>query len=123
MTTPSSKIVRASVGIELGVLPPTSDMWPNIADHPTTRPRWKIGITTSQSLAWLIAASHEYGSDVSRTSPSSTVSSKPARKSGIDRPNCPTIILPSGSPMSGNSSCCSRMPGDSAVRNSTSSIS
>jgi hypothetical protein len=31
-------------------------MCPNIADHPTTRPSWKIGTTISQSLAWLIAA-------------------------------------------------------------------
>ncbi len=38
MTTPSSKMVRASVGMELGVLPPTSDMCPNIDAHPTTRP-------------------------------------------------------------------------------------
>ena len=56
MTTPSSKIVRASVGMDDGVLPPTSDMCPNIAAQPTTRPSWKIGTTTSQSLAWLIAA-------------------------------------------------------------------
>ena len=31
--------------------------------------------------------------------------------SGTDRPNWPTTILPSRSPISGNSSCCSRMPG------------
>ena len=80
-------------------------------------------MTTSQSLAWLIAAPHEYGSEVSRTSPSSMVPSKFSRKSGMDRPNWPTTIFPSASPISGNSSCCSRMPGDSAVRNSTSSIS
>jgi len=123
ITTPSSKMVFASVGIDEADLPPTSDMWPNIDDHPTTRPSTKIGMTTSQSLAWLMAAPHEYGSDVSRTSPSSTVPSKLSRKSGIESPNCPTTILPSGSPISGNSSCCSRMPGESAVRNSTSSIS
>ena len=58
MTTPSSKIVRASVGMDDGVLPPTSDMCPNIAAQPTTRPSLKIGTTTSQSLAWLIAAPH-----------------------------------------------------------------
>ena len=44
-------------------------------------------------------------------SPSSTVPSKPARKSGMDSPNWPTTILPVGSAISGNSSCCSRMPG------------
>ena len=51
-------MVLASVGIELGVLPPTSVMWPNIDAQPTSRPSWKIGSTTSQSLAWLIAAPH-----------------------------------------------------------------
>jgi hypothetical protein len=116
-------MVRASVGMDDGVLPPTSDMCPNIDAQPTTRPSWKTGITSSQSLAWLIAAPQAYGSLVSRTSPSSTVSSKPSRKSGMDRPNWPTTIFPLGSPISGNSSCCSRMPGDSAVRKSTSSIS
>ena len=80
-------------------------------------------MTTSQSLAWLIAAPQAYGSEVSRTSPSSMVPSKPSRKSGMDSPNWPTTIFPLGSAISGNSSCCSRMPGDSAVRNSTSSIS
>ena len=48
-------------------------MCPNIDAQPTTRPSWKIGITTSQSLAWLIAAPQAYGSEVSRTSPSSIV--------------------------------------------------
>jgi hypothetical protein len=48
--------VVASVGIDDGVLPPTSDMWPNIEAHPTTRPSWKTGTTINQSLAWLIAA-------------------------------------------------------------------
>ncbi len=38
MITPSSKMVRASVGIEDAVLPPTSDMWPNIDAQPTTLP-------------------------------------------------------------------------------------
>lgn len=123
MTTPSSKIVRASVGIEQAVLPPTSDMWPNIDAQPTTRPSTYTGMTTSQSLAWLIAPSQAYGSEVSSTSPSSTVPSKRSSSAGIDRPNCPATIRPCGSAMSGNSSCCSRMPGDSAVRNSTSSIS
>ena len=115
--------MRASVGIDDGVLPPTSDMCPNIDAHPTTRPSWKIGSTISQSLAWLIAAPQAYGSEVSRTSPSSIVPSNPARKSGTERPNWPTTIFPLGSPISGNSSCCSRMPGESAVRKSTSSIS
>ena len=113
----------ASVGSEPGTLPPTSVMCPNIAAHPTIRPWWKTGMTTSQSLAWLIAAPHAYGSEVIRMSPSSTVPSKPARKSGMDSPNWPTTIFPDGSPMSGNSSCCSRMPGLIAVRNSTASIS
>ena len=85
----------ASVGIDAGVLPPTSDMWPNIDAQPTMRPSTKIGITTSQSLAWLIAAPQEYGSEVSRTSPSSIVPSKLSRKSGMDRPNWPTTIFPS----------------------------
>ena len=49
-------MVFASVGIDAGVLPPTSDMCPNMLAHPTTRPEWKIGMTTSQSLAWEIAA-------------------------------------------------------------------
>ena len=123
MMTPSSKMVCASVGIDDGVLPPTSDMWPNIDDHPTTRPLWKIGSTMSQSLAWLMAAPHAYGSEVRRMSPSPTVPLKLSRKSGTDRPNCPTTIFPLGSAMSGNSSCCSRIPGESAVRKSTSSIS
>ena len=57
------------------------------------------------------------------TSPSSIVPSNPARKSGIDSPNWPTTILPVGSAISGNSSCCSRMPGDMAVLNRTASIS
>jgi hypothetical protein len=111
------------VGIEHGVLPPTSDMCPNIDAQPTTRPSTKIGVTTSQSLAWLIAAPQAYGSEVSNTSPSSMVPAKPSRKSGMDSPNWPTTIRPLGSAISGNSSCCSRMPGDRAVRNSTSSIS
>ncbi len=59
MITPSSKIVRASVGIELAVLPPTSAMWPNIDAQPTIRPVWNTGMTTSQSLAWLMAAPQE----------------------------------------------------------------
>ena len=59
ITTPSSKMVRASVGIDAGVLPPTSDMCPNIAAQPTIRPSKKIGSTTSQSFAWLIAAPQE----------------------------------------------------------------
>ena len=98
-------------------------MCPNIEAQPTSRPSTKIGVTTSQSLAWLIAAPQAYGSEVSSTSPSPISPSKPSRKSGIDSPNWPTTIFPLGSAISGNSSCCSRMPGDSAVRNSTSSIS
>ena len=80
-------MVLASVGIDDGVLPPTSDMWPNIDAQPTSRPSTKIGVTTSQSLAWLIAAPQAYGSEVSRTSPSPMSPSKPSRKSGIDSPN------------------------------------
>ena len=49
-------MVSASVGIDDGVLPPTSDMWPNIDAQPTTLPSLKIGTTISQSFAWLIAA-------------------------------------------------------------------
>src|SRR3954466_10116568 len=109
--------------MELTVFPPTSDMCPNIEAQPTTRPPKNTGITTSQSLAWLMAPSQEYGSEVSSTSPSSTVPSNRPSSAGIDSPNCPTTILPAGSAISGNSSCCSRMPGDSAVRKSTSSIS
>ena len=41
----------------------------------------------------------------------------------MNEPNCPTTILPSRFAISGNSSCCSRIPGDIAVRNSTVSIS
>ncbi len=41
----------------------------------------------------------------------------------MKEPNWPTTILPSRFAISGNSSCCSRMPGDIAVRNSTVSIS
>ena len=41
----------------------------------------------------------------------------------MNEPNWPTTILPSRLAISGNSSCCSRMPGDMAVRNSTVSIS
>jgi len=44
-------------------------------------------------------------------------------KPWMNEPNWPTTILPSRLAMSGNSSCCSRMPGDMAVRNSTASIS
>ena len=41
----------------------------------------------------------------------------------MKEPNWPTTILPSMLAIIGNSSCCSRMPGDIAVRNSTVSIS
>src|SRR5580692_842488 len=41
----------------------------------------------------------------------------------MNEPNWPTIILPSRLAIIGNSSCCSRIPGDMAVRNSTVSIS
>jgi len=41
----------------------------------------------------------------------------------INDPNCPTTILPWRFAIIGNSSCCSRIPGDIAVRNSTVSIS
>ncbi len=41
----------------------------------------------------------------------------------MKEPNCPTTILPSVLAIIGNSSCCSRIPGDIAVRNSTVSIS
>src|SRR6187397_2719136 len=41
----------------------------------------------------------------------------------MKEPNWPTTILPSTLAIIGNSSCCSRMPGDMAVRNSTASIS
>ena len=40
-----------------------------------------------------------------------------------DRPNWPTTILPSLLAIIGKASCCSRMPGDIAVRNRTASIS
>ena len=117
-------MVRASVGIEHGVLPPTSDMCPNIDAQPTTRPSSKIGMTTSQSLAWLIARAARVGvGGEQHVALLDRSPSKPSRKSGMDRPNWPTTIFPLGSAISGNSSCCSRMPGESAVRNSTSSIS
>ena len=51
------------------------------------RPSKKMGITMSQSLAWLMAAPQEYGSDVNSTSPSWISPSKFSRKSGIDSPN------------------------------------
>src|SRR5580658_6479786 len=41
----------------------------------------------------------------------------------MNEPNWPTTILPSRLAIIGNSSCCSRIPGDMAVRNSTVSIS
>ena len=59
MITPSSKMVRASVGMDAGVLPPTSVMCPNCDAQLTMRPSKKIGMTTSQSFAWLIAAPQE----------------------------------------------------------------
>ena len=39
-------------------MPPTSVMWPNIAAQATSRPSRKIGISSSQSLRWLIAPAH-----------------------------------------------------------------
>jgi len=44
-------------------------------------------------------------------------------KPQMKEPNWPTTILPSTLAIIGNSSCCSRMPGDMAVRKSTVSIS
>src|SRR6185312_12370363 len=44
-------------------------------------------------------------------------------KPQMNEPNWPTTILPAGLAIIGNSSCCSRMPGDIAVRKSTVSIS
>ena len=41
----------------------------------------------------------------------------------MNDPNWPTTIFPSGFAIKGNSSCCSRMPGDMAVRKRTASIS
>ena len=41
----------------------------------------------------------------------------------MKEPNWPTTILPSELAIIGNASCCSRMPGDIAVRNRTASIS
>ena len=41
----------------------------------------------------------------------------------MNEPNCPTTMRPLRSAIIGNSSCCSRIPGDIAVRNSTASIS
>ena len=46
-----------------------------------------------------------------------------AQKSADERPNWPTTMRPLRSAINGNSSCCSRMPGDMAVRKSTASIS
>ena len=57
--TPSSKKVRASVGSDPGTLPPTSVMWPNIAAQAITRPSLYTGISSSQSLMWLIAPLQE----------------------------------------------------------------
>ena len=64
-----------------------------------------------------------YGSLVMKMSPSSTVPLYPAQKPGKNDPNCPTIILPSWLAIIGKASCCSRIPGDMAVRNNTASIS
>lgn len=49
----------ASLGMEQATLPPMSVTWPNIAAQPTMRsvPGTKMGITTSQSLAWDMAPS------------------------------------------------------------------
>src|SRR5512139_3591651 len=44
-------------------------------------------------------------------------------KPQMKEPKWPTTSLPSTLAIIGNSSCCSRMPGDIAVRNSTVSIS
>src|SRR5882762_7932445 len=44
-------------------------------------------------------------------------------KPQMNEPNWPTTILPSTLAIIGNSSCCSRMPGDMAVLNNTVSIS
>src|SRR3954452_10229259 len=49
--------------------------------------------------------------------------SQPAIISLMYAPNWPTTIRPCGSVSIGNSSCCSRMTGDIALRKSTASIS
>ena len=49
-------------------------------------------------------------------SPSSMVPSYSRLKPWMKEPNWPTTILPSGLAIIGNSSCCSRIPGDMAVR-------
>src|ERR1700733_8313555 len=56
-------------------------------------------------------------------SPSSIVPLYPCKKPQMNEPNWPTTISPSRLAIIGNSSCCSRIPGDMAVRNSTVSIS
>jgi hypothetical protein len=56
-------------------------------------------------------------------SPSSIVPWKPSIKPQMKEPNWPTTILPSWLAIMGKASCCSRMPGDMAVRKRTASIS
>ena len=58
MRIPSPKIEVAAVGMLPGTGPPTSIMWPNMELKPTSSPSKKIGISTIQSLMWLIAPPH-----------------------------------------------------------------
>ena len=113
----------ASVGRLPGTLPPMSVMWPNIAAQAISRPARNTGTMTSWSLMWLTAPSQLYGSFSRMTSPSSMLPLYWRRKPSMNEPNWPTTMRPWRSAISGKASPCSRMPGDSAVRNSVASIS
>ena len=54
-----------------GTQPPTSIRWPNIEAKPTSSPSWNTGTSTIQSLMWLMAPPHLYGSLCRMTSPGS----------------------------------------------------
>ena len=111
---------------EPGTLPPTSVMWPNIAaqadrgltlveDRHHQQPVIqvtdcavaRIGIVGDEDVAILDRPLIGFVDEA-------VVGTLP---------NWPTTILPSWLAIIGKASCCSRMPGDMAVRNSTASIS
>ncbi len=50
--SPSSKTLRAWLGIDPGTAPPMSSWWPNAWTNATTSPSWNTGTVTQRSGRW-----------------------------------------------------------------------
>ena len=79
---PSSKTVRALLGIEPGTAPPMSSWWPNAWTNATTSLSWNTGTVTQRSGRWPMPPSDSYTSLWKKTSPSRISASGKSRTIG-----------------------------------------